>query len=220
MKTIFLAALLLNLAMTPSGWSAAAKHKLLTPIEREFAGLGVDSTGYPTNLTQAFAQGQANARRDLTNGVMATKSAGLPAPWADEYDALLKKRYHVQTDWLAGCCVTDGLMKYIRGYNEVSEAYIQQKYGTNIFDDLVKEVETKRNGKRIGDLSPSPAWPGFYIVQDGDTLTKIARKEGVTLKNLQDVNPGLAPNKLKIGQRIVVDVLKTNSVPKSLPAAN
>lgn len=48
------------------------------------------------------------------------------------------------------------------------------------------------------------AGPGTYAVQKGDTLSGIAKKAGLSLKALQDLNPGVNANKMQIGQ-----VLKT-----------
>jgi len=44
------------------------------------------------------------------------------------------------------------------------------------------------------------AGPGTYNVQKGDTLSGIAKKVGLSLKALQDLNPGVNPNKMQIGQ--------------------
>ena len=43
-----------------------------------------------------------------------------------------------------------------------------------------------------------------YTVVKGDSLAKIAKKVGVTLKALQNANPTVQPTKLKIGQKLVV----------------
>jgi LysM repeat protein len=43
-----------------------------------------------------------------------------------------------------------------------------------------------------------------YIVVKGDSLAKIAKKNGVTLKALEAANPGVIPTKLKIGQKLVI----------------
>lgn len=48
------------------------------------------------------------------------------------------------------------------------------------------------------------AGPGTYAVQKGDTLGGIAKKVGLSLKALQDLNPNVNPNKMQIGQ-----ILKT-----------
>ena len=41
-----------------------------------------------------------------------------------------------------------------------------------------------------------------YVVVQGDTLGKIAKKNGVTLKALEAANPGVVPTKLKVGQKL------------------
>jgi len=43
-----------------------------------------------------------------------------------------------------------------------------------------------------------------YSVVAGDTLAKIAKKNGVTLKALEAANPGVDPKKLRIKQKLVI----------------
>jgi LysM repeat protein len=43
-----------------------------------------------------------------------------------------------------------------------------------------------------------------YVVVQGDTLGKIAKAHGVTLKALEAANPGLDPKKLKIKQKLTI----------------
>ena len=45
---------------------------------------------------------------------------------------------------------------------------------------------------------------GEYTVVKGDSLAKIAKKNGVTLKALEAANPEVKPTKLKIGQKLVL----------------
>ena len=52
--------------------------------------------------------------------------------------------------------------------------------------------------------SASPAGPGEYVVAKGDNLGSIARKNGISLKAIQDLNPGVNPNRLQIGQKLKV----------------
>jgi LysM repeat protein len=51
--------------------------------------------------------------------------------------------------------------------------------------------------------APEPA-TSEYTVVSGDTLGKIAKKSGVTLKALEDANPGVVPTKLKVNQKLVI----------------
>ena len=53
-----------------------------------------------------------------------------------------------------------------------------------------------------GSKNVAPAGPGEYAVAKGDTLGAIARKVGLSVKALQDLNPGVNPNKMQIGQRL------------------
>ena len=43
-----------------------------------------------------------------------------------------------------------------------------------------------------------------YVVVQGDTLGKIAKKNGVTLKALEEANPGVVPTKLKVSQKLTI----------------
>ena len=55
---------------------------------------------------------------------------------------------------------------------------------------------------------PTPVVPEAtgteYTVVKGDTLAKIAKKNGVTLKALEAANPSVQPTKLKIGQKLTI----------------
>jgi len=52
---------------------------------------------------------------------------------------------------------------------------------------------------------PAPPATGTeYTVVQGDTLAKIAKAHGVTLKALQDANQGVVPTKLKIKQKLTI----------------
>jgi len=201
---LILTTLLIFLATVVPGWSADSTNQpAKSSRHSEFTGQVLDEYGYPTNTTIAYAQGQTDARHDLTNGVLTLKTCGLPSPDAFEYWTLLEKRCGVKTIGLAGCMVTDGLLKYEEGYNDVASTYIQQKFGTNIFDELEKEASAKHQGAQTDT-------PGTYKIRDGDTLLKIAHDRHVTLKALLKANPKLEPTKLQIGQKIIIPAQGTS----------
>jgi len=62
----------------------------------------------------------------------------------------------------------------------------------------------------VASAPPAPATPptpdvsagSTYEVAAGDTLAKIAKKNGVTLKALEAANPGVDPKKLKVKQKL------------------
>ncbi|HEY2329740.1 MAG TPA: LysM peptidoglycan-binding domain-containing protein [Verrucomicrobiae bacterium] len=66
----------------------------------------------------------------------------------------------------------------------------------------------------------APAAGSEYTVVAGDSLAKIAKKNGVTLKSLEAANPGVVPTKLKIGQKLTIPAGGTLSAGASAaPAA-
>jgi LysM repeat protein len=64
-----------------------------------------------------------------------------------------------------------------------------------------RAAATAANGKAAKE--PAVAGPDEYIVKAGDTSgTKIAKANGVSIGDLQAVNPGVNWNKLKIGDKL------------------
>ena len=43
-----------------------------------------------------------------------------------------------------------------------------------------------------------------YVIQPGDTLSKLARRHGVPLQAILDANPGINPKVLKVGQTVII----------------
>ena len=73
-------------------------------------------------------------------------------------------------------------------------------------EDVTKIQESMKKpapvaGKKGGG-EPAVAGPGEYVVKAQDSGAKIARAHGVTLGDLQTVNPGVDWTKLKPGQKI------------------
>ncbi len=50
--------------------------------------------------------------------------------------------------------------------------------------------------------SATPPGPGEHAVAKGETLSSIAKKSGISLKAIQDLNPGVDATKLRIGQKL------------------
>ncbi|MGA9777584.1 MAG: LysM peptidoglycan-binding domain-containing protein [Limisphaerales bacterium] len=65
-------------------------------------------------------------------------------------------------------------------------------------------------------MTPSSVTPETagteYVVVKGDSLWKIARKNGVTVKAIEAANPGIDPARIKVGQKL--------SIPGATSAAN
>jgi LysM repeat protein len=65
----------------------------------------------------------------------------------------------------------------------------------------------------------APVANSEYIVVQGDTLGKIAKRNGVSVKALEAANPGVVPTKLKIGQKLVIPVGGKSAADAVAPAA-
>jgi LysM repeat protein len=74
---------------------------------------------------------------------------------------------------------------------------------TKLEDAMKKPVVAEKAGGKKGS-GPAVAGPGEYIVKSGDGGTKIAKTLGVSIGDLQSVNPGVNWNKLAVGQKLKV----------------
>ncbi len=100
-----------------------------------------DAESSPTYSRRTYLAGRAAAQRDIQHGVLATESAGLPAEWSDEYVSLLRRRYGIEDRAVAGCMVDDKITGHIIGYNEVSDAEIKRRFGSDVFDRTAKDAQ-------------------------------------------------------------------------------
>ncbi len=66
----------------------------------------------------------------------------------------------------------------------------------------LQEAATKAPKASAKSSGPVTAGPDEYVVAGGDTGAKIARAKGISLADLQAVNPGVDWAKLKVGQKI------------------
>ena len=92
--------------------------------------------------------------------------------------------------------INDTLGKIIANQNEQTKA----------FNDATAALQAAAKAKAVAPTTGGAgskavvAGPGSYAVQKGDTLSGIAKKAGISLKALQDLNPSVNPNKMQIGQ--------------------
>jgi LysM repeat protein len=66
-------------------------------------------------------------------------------------------------------------------------------------------------------VAPVPEEPATteYVIVKGDTLGKIARKNGVSLRALEAANSGVVPTRLKVGQKISIPAASGNEAASS-----
>jgi LysM repeat protein len=59
---------------------------------------------------------------------------------------------------------------------------------------------------------------GSYAIQKGDTLGALAKRNGVTVKAMLAANPGVNPNRLKVGQKVTIPT--PSATPATEPASS
>jgi LysM repeat protein len=101
----------------------------------------------------------------------------------------------------ANKAIADNDKVYRGGFDQVIGAIGKLTEDVTAMKEAAKKPAAPA-GKAGAASTPAVAGPNEYIVKAGDGGTKIATANGVSLKDLQDVNPGVDWTKLKIGQKL------------------
>ena len=108
----------------------------------------------------------------------------------------------------SAAAASDKAARDITTLQNSTQAAVNQ-LGTELatLDEKVKHIEEARaahtpaKGKAASG-EPAVAGPGEYIVKAGDTGSRIARANGVSLSDLRSVNPGVDWAKLRVGEKL------------------
>ena len=87
-------------------------------------------------------------------------------------------------------------------FNTVSGIIANLQGSVTKLEEAQKKPAPAASKKGGASKEPVVAGEGEYVVKPGDTGAKIARANGVSLGDLQAVNPGVNWNKLGAGQKI------------------
>lgn len=79
---------------------------------------------------------------------------------------------------------------------------------TKLEESAKKPVVAAAEKKGGGSSGPAVAGPGEYVVKSGDTGMRIAASQGVSVGDLQAVNPGVNWSALKVGQKLKLPAKK------------
>jgi LysM repeat protein len=112
----------------------------------------------------------------------------------------------IATQVASASAASDKAARDITTLQNSMQAAVNQ-LGTELgtLDEKVKHIEeahvAKAAAKGKGG-APAVAGPGEYIVKPGDTGAKIARANGVSLADLESVNPSVSWTHLKVGETL------------------
>jgi hypothetical protein len=98
-------------------------------------------------------RGQIAAHLDVWRGHYRVLGYGLPTSSRPEYARLLRERYGIEFRPVAGCVVSEALISYVRGYNEVSTAAANREFGHDVFKECA-ETASKSWGHQASHVEP------------------------------------------------------------------
>jgi hypothetical protein len=88
----------------------------------------------------AYHRGMLAAYLDHSRGHYEVQTYGFPAEWRHEYARLLRERYGVELNAVAGCVVSHDLVAYVDGYNAASRRLLTARFGSDIFADCRRQA--------------------------------------------------------------------------------
>ena len=123
-----------------------------------------DELGYPTNELIALELGRADAARDLSQGVLRLPIYGSPIEWSSDFSRILEEKYNIDRYGLGGPSITPSLAEYARGYGEISDRAIKEKFGTNFFEHVLAEAKQAYEQRMQAQAAATPAAPKVAVV--------------------------------------------------------
>lgn len=99
----------------------------------------------------ASLRGQLAARFDVARGRYLLQTYGLPVPWINEEGRILRQRYGIQMEAVAGCVVSPPLVNYVDAYDDYVVAAANRRFGRDVFKESREEAE--RNWKLQSDTN-------------------------------------------------------------------
>jgi hypothetical protein len=84
--------------------------------------------------------GKKEAEEDIARGTPKLKEYGLMYPDVLVFRSILHERFGVQAEVIAGCEVSEPLIKYAHAYNATVNAFIAKKYGQGALEALREEA--------------------------------------------------------------------------------
>jgi hypothetical protein len=120
-----------------SNYGPSATQELDTLIVAEGARLLRNVQSYDD--VGPYERGRIEAASDIRNGMLKVKSLGLLTVAHTPYSKMLMHNYDIEfIDY--GCVGTQEFGEYIRGYNEVSKAAIETRFGKGFLDRVFEQV--------------------------------------------------------------------------------
>lgn len=127
-----------------------------------------------------------------------------------DHDAKLARVESIESTANAAAAAADKSTKELQslrtqtqaGFDQVGPIIGELRASVTKLEDAAKKPAAVASKDKKGGGEPAVAGPGEYVVKPGDSGRKIATANGVSLGDLQTVNPGVNWSGLKIGQKL------------------
>jgi len=134
------------------------RHKWLVAIAVGIAiVVGWQVSSYPRGFVCAWL--------DLASGPHKMLVYGLPAPWRKQQATLLRNRYGVEQQAVAGCIVSVSLRRFVEGYDDVTMDEARAKFGRDIFAETSEEAMLHWKAGELRESPPVSPAPGHASVR-------------------------------------------------------
>lgn len=185
-----LASVLLALALTTPASAFAESHTV-----RRGETLGGISKRYGCKIVELKAANNIagdNIRAGQKLEIPATCKNAEPAPMANVPPAKRKKVTH---EVLAGETVEEIALRYGMPLDEL-RARNAKVLAKGLKPGLRLKIDTYQDERAQRKIT--------YTIEGGDTLGSIGRRFGVSVRDIQRMNPGKNPDRLRVGDRLVI----------------
>lgn len=98
--------------------------------------------------------------------------------------------------------VQSSVVGYLKKGTTVKVSFIENGWAAIMMEGRIRYVSADYLGKNAGADSIPAGSSSAYTVKPGDTFFKISQALGVSVSSIQELNPGVEPAKLKVGQSI------------------
>jgi LysM repeat protein len=102
-----------------------------------------------------------------------------------------------------------------RAFDQVTSEFSSLRTTVNRLSTDLQAISDRPSGSpaprpaAAGPSGPAPgslSADGVYVIKNGDTLARIGAEFGVSWQEIMRVNPGVNPNRLRIGQEILIPI--------------
>jgi len=104
----------------------------------------VEAPNHERYSRSAYEAGRRDAQKDIRENHLVVEMFGGPLPpWNADWVKLLDERYHIEVREVSGDVVDYQVLGHARGYNEISKAEIQRRFGGDVVSRTLDEARNR-----------------------------------------------------------------------------